>query len=412
MASAVVTQRSVPEKAVRSGLAWIVVLAVAARVTAAVVYFRAHHLDPLSKWGYENVSIALALFHGRGFSSPFRFPSGPTAFMPPGYPFVILGFIRIFGTGIAATVALIAFQILLSTLTVVVIQKVTRRYFGVRTGNLAALLSALAVPMLVTPLYIWDSCLSALILLAAVGFAPDLRTRKDFAFAGLGCAIATLINPALLPSLMAIFGWAAWRARVVPWLGFCIFLIVFSAWPIRNYAVMHGFVPLRDNFGYELWLGNHDGSNGDSVQMRDIWRNPEEQRLFLREGELAYMHQHDLLGRSWIRTHPITFAEFTARRFARFWSGSSKSPVPMTTPLSAAALIGLVLLWRSQQMFTLFALPLLIYPLPYYITHADARYQFVLGPLLAILAAFACESLFAWYARRPAPAATFASANG
>jgi hypothetical protein len=60
-------------------------------------------------------------------------------------------------------------------------------------------------------------------------------------------------------------------------------------------------------------------------------------------------------------------------------------------------------------MFSLFALPLVIYPLPYYITHADVRYQFVLDPVIVILAAFACESFFAWCARRPAPAATLAS---
>jgi hypothetical protein len=46
---------------------------------------------------------------------------------------------------------------------------------------------------------------------------------------------------------------------------------------------------------------------------------------------------------------------------------------------------------------------LAIYPLPYYITHADARFQFILDPLLAILAGYACESFVAWCTRRPAP---------
>jgi hypothetical protein len=84
----------------------------------------------------------------------------------------------------------------------------------------------------------------------------------------------------------------------------------------------------------------------------------------------------------------------------------------MTIPLSAAALVGLVLLWRSRRLFVLFALPLVIVPLPYYITHADVRFQFVIDPLLAVLAGYACESFFAWCARRPAPSpAMVASAN-
>jgi hypothetical protein len=411
MASAAVMETSAPQKAARSDLAWILVLAVAARVLVAVVYFRSNQVVPLVNWGYENVSIALAMLNGQGFSSPFHFPSGPTAFMPPGYPVLILGFMRILGIGAAATLAVVAFQIVLSILTVAIVQKVARRYFGARTGNFAGFLCAVAVPLLIAPIYIWDTCLSALILLAAIAVAPDLRDRKDFAFAGLGCALATLINPALLFALLAVFGWAAWRARIIPWLGLCVFLIAFSPWPIRNYAVMHAFVPLRDNFGYELSNGNHNGSNGDSAQVTDPWRSPEEQQLFLAEGELAYMHQKDLLARSWIIAHPGEFAKFTAIRFARFWTGSSKAPAPMMMPLWALALIGLVWLWRSRQMFLLFALPLVIYPLPYYITHADVRFRFVLDPLLVILAAYACESFFAWCARRPAPPATLEQAH-
>jgi 4-amino-4-deoxy-L-arabinose transferase-like glycosyltransferase len=409
MASAAVTETSAPEKAARSDLAWILVLAVAGRLLAAALYFRLNHIFPLADWAYENVSIALALLNGHGYSSPFSFPSGPTAFMPPGYPLLILGFMWILGTGIIATLGIIAFQIMLSVLTVVVVQKAARRFFGVRTGNFAGLLCALAVPMLFAPMYIWDTCLSALILLAAIAVAPVLTNRKDFAFAGLGCAIAALINPALLLTLLAVFGWSAWRARLIPWLGLCVFLIVFSPWPIRNYAVMHAFVPLRDNFGYELWVGNLQGHGGDTPALAPPSVDPTERSLFLTRGELGYMQQKNSLARTWIKAHPGDFAELSVRRFFRFWSGSSKAPAPMTVPLVAAALCGLVLLWRSRHLFSLFALPLVLYPLPYYITHADVRYQFVLDPVLVILAAYACESFFAWCARRPAPAATLAS---
>jgi hypothetical protein len=40
----------------------------------------------------------------------------------------------------------------------------------------------------------------------------------------------------------------------------------------------------------------------------------------------------------------------------------------------------------------LFLLPLLLFPLPYYITHAEFRYRLVVDPLLTILAA----SAFGW----------------
>lgn len=406
MASAAVTETSAPEKAARSDLAWILVLAVAARALAAVAYFRVIPLRPLSQWAYEDVNIALALLHGQGFSSPFYFPSGPTAFMTPGYPLLLAVCMRVLGTGIAATIGIIAFQIALSLATVLLVVKVSRRHFGVRTSNLAGLLCAVVEPLLIAPLYIWDTCLSALILLCAVAVAPQIRRRAHFAAAGLLCAFTALINPALLLAMIAIFAWSAWRAQIIPWLGICVFLVAFSPWPIRNYVSMHAFIPLRSTFGYELWKSNQSGSDGDSVTFRDPLTDPAERARFLSHGELGYMGQKDSLAKAWIRTHPREFTALTARRMERFWAGSSKSPVAMTLLLSVMGFIGLLLLWRSRQIFMLFALPLLIYPLPYYITHADLRYQMILEPLLAILAGYACECFFAWCARRPAPSSS------
>ena len=37
----------------------------------------------------------------------------------------------------------------------------------------------------------------------------------------------------------------------------------------------------------------------------------------------------------------------------------------------------------------LFLLPLLVFPLPYYITHPDFRFRLLLDPLLTILSAYA-----------------------
>jgi hypothetical protein len=41
------------------------------------------------------------------------------------------------------------------------------------------------------------------------------------------------------------------------------------------------------------------------------------------------------------------------------------------------------------RLALLFSLPLLFFPLPYYITHAEFRYRLVIDPLLTILGAYA-----------------------
>jgi hypothetical protein len=46
------------------------------------------------------------------------------------------------------------------------------------------------------------------------------------------------------------------------------------------------------------------------------------------------------------------------------------------------------------------ALPMLLFPLPYYITHAEFRYRVILDPLLTILAAYAVTQLATQLAAR------------
>jgi hypothetical protein len=86
----------------------------------------------------------------------------------------------------------------------------------------------------------------------------------------------------------------------------------------------------------------------------------------------------------------------------RFWTGSGTQGAPpififqacITTVLG---LFGIGFLIRKQPGVTwLVGLPLLIFPLPYYITHAEFRYRLVIDPLLTVLAAYAVSSLLDW----------------
>ena len=71
---------------------------------------------------------------------------------------------------------------------------------------------------------------------------------------------------------------------------------------------------------------------------------------------------------------------------------SSCSMLLLTTALGA---MGIWRLWQRRRfrVAVLFLLPLLLFPLPYYITHAEFRYRLVVDPLLTILAAYAVSSM-------------------
>jgi hypothetical protein len=388
----------------RSHAPAILAIATIARLVIILTYVEKNHLPNLHSLGYENIYIALSLNSGHGFSSPFGFPSGPTALLAPGYPLLIAGVIYVLGAGPAAAWFLILLNTLVSLLTLLVIMAVTRRHFCNRTANIAGLLFAISPSLLFAPLYMWDTCISALILTAAIGLVPSADwSNYRLVLLGLGVAIAILINPALSVALFATLAWSAYRARVFPWVAIVAFLVLFSPWPIRNAFVLHSFVPLRTSFGYELWMGNHPGADGNLPAAMGPRDDLNERRLFLQDGEVRYTQLRKSLAYSYISAHPKEFAWLTVKRFMRFWTGTGEatgSPVHTTYYLSALSIVGLVLLRRRRQMFILYLLPLLLFPIPYYITHAEVRYQFVIDPLLVILAGYACESFLAWCARR------------
>jgi hypothetical protein len=267
---------------------------------------------------------------------------------------------------------------------------IAQLHFGIRTANLAGFICALSLPMLMAPLKIWDTALSALLLTGIFAIVSARQiARWRFVPAGVACAIAGLINPSLIPALWAICAWGAWKAKKFPWAGILVFLIVFSPWPLRNAAVLHTFVPFRTDFGYELWMGNHPGGDGDFDESMNPMMNAGERKAFATQGELVYMRQQSMLAETYVRSNPGHFIQLSLRRLYQFWMGSEAGSDASTVPLFLLACGGMALLWKRRALLLLYTLPLMLFPLPYYITHVFLRFQYVIDPLLAILAAHA-----------------------
>ncbi|HSU19393.1 MAG TPA: hypothetical protein VLI45_06560 [Acidobacteriaceae bacterium] len=381
-------------KSERSHAFYILTIAIIARLITAVIHFHAHPVPPLTDWGYENIAIALSISGGHGYGSPFFVASGPTAIVPPGYPLLLALAIALFGTGTTAATIIIGIQFVLSLATIPVVMFIARSHFDIRTANLAGFICAICVPIFYRLLFIWDTTLSGFLLIAAVAIAPILNwSRKQSVAIGIATALATLTNPALLPPLVAIFAWSAWRMRIKPFLAVIAFVIALSPWPLRNVIALHSFIPFRSNFGYEFWAGNHEGTNGQFSQYDTPIYSSAERQEYLGKGELTYMREKQQLAKIFIENHPREFARFCLKRVVQFWIGtSSNSPAPATPTLSILGLIGLALLWRRKQIFVLFALPLAMFPLVYCLTHVQPRFLAIISPILAVLGAYACES--------------------
>jgi 4-amino-4-deoxy-L-arabinose transferase-like glycosyltransferase len=348
--------------------------------------------------------LAQSLSAGHGLSSPFGGSTGPTAFLAPGYPAILgLIFCLFDSYSLASAAAIMGLQTLFAVLTVAAILHIARRIFGVPTANLAGIFWAVSPPLIWLPAVPWETSLSTLLLTAMVVLALWIvnNPRQDlWAITGIYCGLAMLVNPSLTLALFAILGWSIYQTRFVwsygPWVCGLTLLVVFAPWPLRNAKVLHAFIPLRSNFGYELWQGNHPGATGLFDQTIEPLENQREYDDYVSEGEVAYMSHKSMLAKTYISAEPWEFFRLSGERTVRFWTGSgsgaNSSVVEAYAVLtSLLGLIGLAALFRKDRQRAtamLFLLPIAVFPLPYYITHPDFRFRLLLDPLLTILGAY------------------------
>lgn len=410
-------------RALAISLPLILVVAVILRLGFFWDYVRqnSHHALGVIPFLFEPGNIAASLASGNGFASPFRVPSGPTAWMAPVYPLLLAGLFKIFGAyTFHAFVAATLFNILCSTLTCIPIFRVGQRLGGVGLGAAAAWLWTFFPNAILIPFEcMWDASLAAL-LVAAIVWATlaleESQRMRDWCAYGALWGLALMTNPTLLAMLPFLLGWLAWRTRkrrkdwlrpVALALGITVLCCV--PWTIRNYLAFDAFVPLRANLGVQLWCGNNENA-------RDLWlgeghpiHDSAERARYIDLGEIAYEHEKRNEALNYMLTHPRRELHLTWVRFWTFWSGGSPAPISdflrsrskwfryvlLFNLLTAAGGLAGILVLAAQRNIA--AIPLsawpLIYPWAYYLTIVEPRYRQPLDPILMLLTIVAIRSI-------------------
>ncbi|WP_263372799.1 ArnT family glycosyltransferase [Granulicella aggregans] len=360
--------------------------------------------------GMEMGLLAKSLLAGKGLSSPFGGDTGPTAIVAPVYPLLIAAVFRVFGAySMASAIAILIAQTIVNLITIWMIMHVSRRLFNQATATVAGLAWACSLPLVWMPTILWETSLSCCLLAGLFAIVLKYRVMADMGpvqWIAIGgyCGLCALVNPALLLSLAGAALWLAYVARgrqsYWPLLSLLTFVLVFAPWPIRNARAFHAFVPLRTTVGLELWIGNRDGATGFLDESVFPMFNRTELADYVTRGEVGYSAHKSELAKQYIATHPLEFLELTARRFVRFWTGTGTQNgsalfalhATSTTLLGVIAL-ALLLRRRRYDLVALFAIPMLLFPIPYLITHAEFRYRLVIDPIMTVLGAYAVVEL-------------------
>lgn len=393
---------SAPLEVTRFHVVPIVLVALALRLAVAVFVARSHSADWFFGQATELGSLAESLRSGHGLSSPFGGSTGPSAFLSPGYPALVAAVFAVFRPfSYASELAILGLQVAFSAATILVVMQLARRLFGSRVANIAGLVCALAPPALFLPTLFWETTLSVLLATSVVALAArcaDKGEPLDWLYLALCCSVAITVNPSLLPIVLSCLGWAAWRrsaqSLLPPAAAVSLVVLLAMPWAVRNYRQLHAFIPLRSNAGYELWQGNRIGSDGFFFAGLHPNTNTAEFTRYQKLGEVAYMHEKSVVATTLIKADPGRFVRLTFKRSYNFWTGigrtSSSLVVTYISLTTLAGFVGLFVLWRRNRAIAILCiLPLLLFPVPYYITHPDFRFRLILDPLLVMLAAYA-----------------------
>ncbi len=402
---------------------WMVLIAFVARVLYIVIT-RAYVLIDIDRIGLVNEMerLGYSLATGHGFSNPYGVATGPSAWTPPIYPWVISLAFRIFGTySYASGFAMLVFNSIFSALTSWTIYRIARRVFHENVALWSGWLWAvLPYSIYWSGHWIWETSLTAFLL--SLVFMLTLEMEGDDRLSswvtyGLLWGILALTNTSPVAWLPFSGCWLAYKLHrqgkrfLMPVaFGAAVFWVTLTPWLVRNYRVFGEPVFVRDNFGNELRAGNNPLAQGWMVGNYHAGSNPYLLNLFKQMGEPAMNAEQADDAKTWIAEHPQKFALLCFRRFLFFWAGLPRAGLEQVKNLlfltsSLLAIGGLVLaLKRRVHGRFLFASLLLSYPLIYYITFPTPRYRHAIDPELLILAIFLLSQIPLFSRRSPVPA--------
>jgi hypothetical protein len=452
-----------------SRIFWVGFLARVLYMTLAHTY-RFRVFDNHFEFGWEMGRIARALDTGFGYADPFNGHSGPTAWTPPLYPLLIAGVFKILGIyTLKSSWVILTINSVFSAATSLAIYEIAMRCFaaaprsGVTPASRAipdargiALWSAwlwalYPAAMQYAVRWVWDMALTAFLFSFMLVLALRLRGIGDgstssvpgtlssgvkrltpgrtmnWVLFGLLWGLIALSNSSLLTFLPACGLWIVWPSlRTGSKLGAALrggalsalcFVAVMSPWVIRNWVILHALIPIRSNFGAELYEATIFANEGfPEIAAPSMVESAPAFQRYEHMGEVAYSRQLGTIAKAKIRAHPELFFKNAAHRFYFFWIS-----VPHPTDagvlveatrrinfsfFSFSGLLGLALaLRRCVPGAWLFVWAFAICPLVYYFVTVQARFRHPLEPIICILSVYLFQSadrtrMWSWSASR------------
>jgi len=395
----------------RTSFFWMILVSLSLQIAAIGVFhqYRFRTEDDHFGFGFEMGRVGRSIALGQGFSNPYGDSTGPTAWEPPLYPYLIGGVFKLLGIySFASAWVLLSINSLFTALTCIPVFLIARKTIGDKVAVWSAWIWALLPYAMYWSIHwVWDTTFTPLLLSLIFLVSLELEEWngwKAWTVYGTLWGIGALAHPAML-SFLPFSGLWVWyqrhkrglRSIAGIALASVIFFLCLTPWLARNYRTFGRLVFLRDDFGLQFRLGNGPYADGWSRVYLQPNLNVVEFDTFRRLGELAYAEDCKRQAFTWIRKHPWRFVVISLKRFFYYWAGvprdtNSTAPVDFRSSLflasSVLAIWGLGRALRKKIAGAwLFLWLVLSYPTVYYFVFPHARYRHPIEPELLILVA-------------------------
>ena len=363
-------------------------------------------LQPSTDWELD--SIAMSLVTTGEFANPYIVPTGPTAHLPPIPPAILALIYKVFGITMTAGIAGWLFRMLAQSAIWGLLPWIGGRVgVGWKAGFMGGLAGAL-FPQWLAHGEALAAVLLGLLAVAVIKRWESVPRPAGSLLLGLAFGISFHVQPVFLLVFLGYLGFELyWRSDHGKWRSVALVavaaLVACVPWGVRNYRAFDAVFFVRSNFGLELRMGNHEGAEAsiDHPHFRNDPPHPRshpEDALKVREwGEVPYMRESGAAARAWIVSHPGDFTRLTAKRIGYFWLGPLDKPgiALLFAILSGLAFLGAVRAVRTlpPPRTAVLLIPLLTYPLVYYLVPWQHRYRFPIEWILYLLAGAALLGL-------------------
>lgn len=371
--------------------------------------------------GLEWAVVAQNILTGKGFSFSFYGTQIPRyAFFPPFYPYFLAFSRTVLPAHWVGFVQLV--QGVFFALGAVWVRRLASRFMRADLSLLAGYVVALWPPLVIYSIRLTPACFHAAAIPGLLLLLDDAVHRPGFwrsASAGAGYGVLGYSLPSFLGSILLLpfaFRHARWgwgRAFAAAAQVLVAAMLVLLPWTARNMSILHRFVPVATNLGFNL-LGSQNAYASSSYNVLCLGDTTEAK--LVNYDELSIMNEADFDGNmfrqglSYMFRHPLQTAQRSLTRILFLWwanphiigysSLEGASIMVLMSVLFPLFLLGLFLSFGLPCKSTLFLVYcVLIWQTLFYMNFAvRGRYSLELYPLMIVFAILSCGAIMRWRA--------------